>query len=604
MLSALGREFHENDIRFIFHAVMPVSLRDYIQETGRGGRDFQQAHCKLFFSFFDRAMAENVVLGQGKSGGYLQGDKRVRAEVDLQNVVDYAMSGDACRYSLLAKCGTIEEADPMSQSCKDDTSCDNCRDQRGSSCTRPGNPVWTICSETGDKMSEVCFSKTNVSSIIIECLSKGLAKSQKLTDEAQVETCFRRTVKERFAIETDRHEKFLLLNFLERGKSLLIDLVRYLRMDSSKPKQRSEDGTIIRTDWGKVKSVLKLVSSGNMDFFVQSARVSKLKDTAAALNNAATSGDSNSTRKQGGSDETMLKTVTMEQPSISERNTPMSMCSQDVVAAVAVSSRNNGTSRSPGSTVPVPDYSKCNGSVYERSMFQVPNLHTRIVVEADHEEFAPNKYICFTQCVGDQARARTYARVYENRMETNYPYSPWCCFTPEYCIVDNVQVYSFDKGPSQQYCGGHYVECDCLGPLCGPPVVFVNVPRCCCHTLDLRPCFGETLYAAPCDCYGLRCCICTGRPCYQQCACPIAGPIKNGSFFLERYRGAVDDYAKIRPVKRHTVFNRVSEKPCGFIFDKATMMAAHPIDVSLQHCTDRLKLIPGAISKALIMDRF
>jgi hypothetical protein len=340
---------------------------------------------------------------------------------------------------------------------------------------------------------------------------------------------------------------------------------------------------------------------------------------AAALNNAATSGDSNSTRKQGGSDETMLKTVTMyfpssesgEQPSISEKTTPLSMCSQDVVAAVAVPSGNNGTfmlqssstSRSPSSTVHVPEYSKLNGSVYGRSIFQVPNSHNRLVTEADHEEFAPNKCICCTQCVGDQTRARTYARVYENRMETNYPYSPWCCFTPEYCIVDNVTVYYFDKGPSQQLCGGHYVECDCLGPLCGPPVVFVNVPRCCCNTVDLRPCFGETLFAAPCDCYGLRCCICIGRPCYQKCACPLAGPIKNGSLFLERYRGAVDDYAKIRPVKRHTVFNRVSEKPCGFMCDKVTTMTAYPLDVSLLHCTDRLKLIPGAIPKALIMDR-
>jgi hypothetical protein len=339
-----------------------------------------------------------------------------------------------------------------------------------------------------------------------------------------------------------------------------------------------------------------------------------------AAHKKAVASSTKSTPKQGGSDEAMLKTLTMyfpssesgEKPSISEKVTPMSMCSEDVVVAVAIPSGINAAFVMPQSSTTavseedpttVPTYRKFNGSVYGRSIFQVPNSHNRLVAEADHEQFAPNKCIFCTLCVGDPQRARTYARVYENRLETNYPHSPWCCFTPEYCIVDNVMVYYFDKGPSQTYCGRFFAEIDCFGKICGPPVVFLHVRRCCYNLIDLRPFCGETIYAAPCDCYGLRLCCCIGRPCYEKCACPIAGPLKNGEQFLEHYRGAVDDYAIIRPVKRHTVFDRVSEKPCGFMCDKVTKIEPYPIGVSLQHCAFRLKAIPGAIPKALIMDR-
>jgi superfamily II DNA helicase RecQ len=255
--------------------MMPLSLRDYVQETGRGGRDFQQANCTLFFSFYDKKKAKDVVGLSGERCRRLQGDERVRAEADLNNVVNYAMAGDACRYSLLAEGVTIEEADPIAQSCEDDTSCDNCRAKKGKACTSLSNPVWTICSETGDKISEVCFCKKNATDVIRACLSKGLAKSQQFTAEAQVERCFRETVIERFHIESDEKEKFFLLNFLNQfeRKSLLLELVRYL------PKQQSEDGKITRTDWGKVQSFLELISSGKIQFFVQSARVPKLKDT-------------------------------------------------------------------------------------------------------------------------------------------------------------------------------------------------------------------------------------------------------------------------------------------------------------------------------------
>ena len=313
----------------------------------------------------------------------------------------------------------------------------------------------------------------------------------------------------------------------------------------------------------------------------------------------------------------MIKTATMylppsgsgEKARVSESVTPISQCSSEVIAGItqAPSGGSGGPpthSKSSTYTANTTD-SNLNPSiinnVYGRSIFQVPNSHNRLVAEAEHYDFAPESCIFCICCVADQIRARTYARVYENRLETNYPFSPWCCFTPEYCLVDRVMVYYFDKGPSQTYCGILGSRLDCCAPILGPPVVFTHVPRMCCNTIDLRPCFGETLNAAPCQCCGLRVFCCIGRPCYEYCSCPIAGPIKNGRDFLEKYRGALDDYTQIRPVQRHTMFTRVSERPCGC--DKVTLINPYPIDISFANYREKLLLIPEAIPSPLIMDR-
>lgn len=54
--SSLGRGVHlpEIGVRFVFHVVMPPSLGDYVQQTGRVGRDGKGACCVLFFGYQDR----------------------------------------------------------------------------------------------------------------------------------------------------------------------------------------------------------------------------------------------------------------------------------------------------------------------------------------------------------------------------------------------------------------------------------------------------------------------------------------------------------------------------------------------------------------------
>ena len=243
------------------------------------------------------------------------------------------------------------------------------------------------------------------------------------------------------------------------------------------------------------------------------------------------------------------------------------------------------------------------GSIYGRSIFQSPNSYNRLVAEANHRDFAPCPCICFQCCVGDQQRARTYVRVYENRLETNYPYAPWCCFTPEYCIVDHVMTYYFDKGPSQTYCGRVTASLDCFAPCCGPPVVFLKVPRCCCACIDCRPCCGETLYAAPCTCCNLRVYCCCGKPCYEDCACPIALPLQDGTEFIQQYQGAVEEYEKTRAshLQRKVVFRRSADRACDCDFSHP--VSTIPFSICVNQMDGKLMSYPGSIPPALTMDR-
>lgn len=213
-----------------------------------------------------------------------------------------------------------------------------------------------------------------------------------------------------------------------------------------------------------------------------------------------------------------------------------------------------------------------NGQIYGSSLYMQPKVGSQLVAEAELENFAPCACVCVQCCVPDKARKRTYIRAYENRIETNWPIFPCLCCSKERCMSDNANIYYFDSEPSQAGMCCYCIPCIC----CGPPVVFNHIPRCCCACIDCRPCFGEQIRTAPCDCGGLRCCICCGTPCYYYYSVPFLWPVKNGEVFLAKWEGALDAYGAthgLRPAER-AKFTRVADRCCDC--DKAVVIPAEP----------------------------
>ncbi len=200
------------------------------------------------------------------------------------------------------------------------------------------------------------------------------------------------------------------------------------------------------------------------------------------------------------------------------------------------------------------------GQLYGTSKYLGPAEGARLVAEAELEEFAPCYCVCFSCCVPDKARKRTYIRAYEDRLETNWPIFPCLCCTNERCMTDNTRVFFFDKQPSRVGMFCHCIPCLC----CGPPVVFNHIPRCCCALIDCRPCFGEDVRHAPCNCGGLRCCLFCGTPCYYYWSSPLFWPLKHGEVFLSKWKGALDAYQRRNGLDKseRTRFTRVAMRPC------------------------------------------
>ena len=119
----LGRGFHVIDIRFVFHASVPLDLTEYIQQTGRAGRDGKRAHCVLFYRAQDFESVRRIKLQQDDSDLV-----RESVERDIAEVASYAMSCE-CRYSQLARTATIDECLPSDQRCNKDAPCGNCTDK-------------------------------------------------------------------------------------------------------------------------------------------------------------------------------------------------------------------------------------------------------------------------------------------------------------------------------------------------------------------------------------------------------------------------------------------------------------------------------------------
>ncbi len=95
--NAFGMGIDKQDVRFIIHLTLPSSLEDYVQESGRGGRDGDTCSCILLFRFGDRSFhIQNITK--------MQSEQAKDAQLALLNAITkFCMEHSICRQQIIAK---------------------------------------------------------------------------------------------------------------------------------------------------------------------------------------------------------------------------------------------------------------------------------------------------------------------------------------------------------------------------------------------------------------------------------------------------------------------------------------------------------------------
>ncbi|PFH36626.1 ATP-dependent DNA helicase, RecQ family protein [Besnoitia besnoiti] len=122
---AFGMGINKRDVRFVIHCAMPKCLENFYQESGRAGRNGDEASCILFYDYHDKQRQSHLIQlnsAEAASGSRRQADAQAsRNEENLLSMVEYCEEEEECRRRFILRHFGEDFRGPCA------VRCDNCR---------------------------------------------------------------------------------------------------------------------------------------------------------------------------------------------------------------------------------------------------------------------------------------------------------------------------------------------------------------------------------------------------------------------------------------------------------------------------------------------